>query len=192
MTGKYIVEGEHSDQPHVWANNAAWNLVKKVREAERGGLTYLCMSALVFIAFANEANLNFVGGQVLGDGWPDSAKTTEKLELLTHHFAIVEKNFVDASATAKGLIKIRNRLAHPKRMTTKSFKKQFDQQPSDAQVDELLRTNSLNDYTVSEVDKQYAAMKLIYETLLAAADIEPNYYRPSSKLSVKRVAAKRD
>lgn len=166
--------------------------MKKVREAdrsgERGGLTYLCMSALILTAFSNEANLNVIGCHVFGSGWPDSAKTTEKLELLKKHFSLCEKDFEDACSAAKGLIKMRNQMAHPKLQNPKTFRKEFDGRPSEKQITDLQRPPFLASFTVAEVNRQYAAMELIYETLLVSANIDENDYGPSGSLTVSKVS----
>ncbi|KIC34275.1 hypothetical protein [Leisingera sp. ANG-S5] len=192
MKEKYVVSGENTVAAHVWAANAAWNLVKKVGEAdqsdERGGLTYLCMSALVLTAFANEANLNVVGSHVFGGGWPDSAKATEKLELLKKHFSLNRKDFEDACSAAKGLIKMRNQMAHPKLQNPKPFRKEFDGRPSEKQLSELQRPPFLASFTVAEVNRQYAAMELIFKTLLGAADLDVNHYSPSGSLTISKLS----
>ena len=56
---------------HNDLQNAAWHLTERVKrraaEDDRLGLAHDCMAALTVVAFAFEANLNFVGSEVFQD-----------------------------------------------------------------------------------------------------------------------------
>jgi|GEM_PF-2732326 len=189
LSEKYIVEGTTESADHMWISNGAYSLVSRIREleatGEKKGITYLYMSALVLIAFTNEAHINLVGEQVFRGAWPETAKTVEKLNLLSHRLDLSSKKFRLAEEKVKGLIKLRNRLAHPKARKGTSFKKEFPAYPSDEALEPDLKPPILRQMTLTEVETQYSAMETLFSCMCDAAGIDPFEHNGGASWTVR-------
>lgn len=192
MEVEYHVKGKVERADHAWISNGAFSMVQRVRAAEKAddkqGITYLCMSALLLIAFSNEAHINLVGAHVFSDAWPESLRTTEKLALLAFELKLDGKEFMDTTSTTKELMKFRNDLAHPKHRKPKSIDETFKNKPTDTELDKLTTPPLLQRIDCAEVERQYSAMESLFKLLCEASEIDLAEYDPHSSLEISQRA----
>jgi putative transposon-encoded protein len=113
MAEKFEVSIEAERFIHNDLSNCAWgmreNMRKKIDADETDSIYFDMMGSLIFSAFAIEAQLNFVGWKVLGDGWPERANIREKINLLRE---VLKVEIVMGQATVANSCKVKTPARH--------------------------------------------------------------------------------
>jgi hypothetical protein len=111
----------------IFTHRLLWHTAQSLREAassESAGTAHYLLGALVFVFFALEAYLNYLGPHVAPKEWTDERRffsqnktyrgTLGKLELLAHRLHIPLDKDTRPYCTVRTLNKKRDFLAHPR------------------------------------------------------------------------------
>lgn len=118
MAQKYevLTEAEHHihNDLEACAKGLADVMREKIASDQRSGVGFDMMGSLIFIAFAVEAKVNFVGWKKLKNGWPERASLREKIDLLVEILPLDLTWGRRPLQTINDLRKFRDTLAHGK------------------------------------------------------------------------------